>query len=151
MYKLENSIVSRMAFMDKAVPRPGARQESAPSISAAAHRRHERLPIVAVDTATGACAGACAGGGGGWAASEQVYVKLCLHIPIKLGVGRHTDLYQSIHKHGFGRGIGLYKSIWRSTCRELMGMGRYENCKFHEWYILVWHGMNWHVLLHASM
>jgi hypothetical protein len=56
-----------MAFIDKSVSSPGVRQESAPSISAAAHRRHDHLPIVAADTATGACAGAgaCGGGGGG--------------------------------------------------------------------------------------
>ncbi len=64
----KDSIVSIVAFIDKleAVPRPGARQESAPSISAAAHRRHDlRLPTEVVDTATCACAGAGAGGGGG--------------------------------------------------------------------------------------
>ncbi len=35
-------------------------------------------------------------------------------------VGRNTELYRSMHKHGFGRGIGWYKSVWRSMCRELM-------------------------------
>ncbi len=54
------------------VPCPGARQEeSVPSISAAAHRRHEQLPIMAVDTATGACAGACASAGGGGGGPDE--------------------------------------------------------------------------------
>ena len=41
--------VSGMAFIDKMFPRPGARQESAPSIYAAAHRRHDHwaTPVVA--------------------------------------------------------------------------------------------------------
>ena len=54
-----DSIVLRMSFIEKAVLRPGAwpGQEFSPYISAADHRRHDHLPIMAADTATGSCAG----------------------------------------------------------------------------------------------
>ena len=68
-------------------PRPGAWLESASSISAAVHRRNDLLPIVAVDTATGACAGACASAGGGG-------VKILWNHNVKIRLSTSSNVFE---------------------------------------------------------
>ncbi len=86
-----------MEFIDNALFRAGARQESALSISAAAHRGHDHLPIVAVDTATGACAEA---GAGGAAAAAEIPLQLQLQ-PLSPSWAGASYYFQSdtVHQH----------------------------------------------------
>ncbi len=79
-------MVLRMAFIDKAVSRPGAWKESVPSTSAAAHIRRDHLPVAAAATGAGRDAGADAGAATAAGAALAVSARIVSAVSSSVGV-----------------------------------------------------------------